>query len=56
VRRADLVVTATASTVAVIRNDWISDGTHLIAVGACFPTERELDPALVARASGGGFA
>jgi len=49
VRGADVVVAATASPTPVIQNDWVSDGAHIIAVGACLPTERELDPALVAR-------
>ncbi len=50
VRGADLVVTVTASPTPVIQNDWVADGTHLIAVGSCRPTQRELDPALVQRA------
>jgi ornithine cyclodeaminase len=33
----------------VIQSEWVSDGTHVIAVGACIPTQRELDPALVER-------
>jgi ornithine cyclodeaminase/alanine dehydrogenase-like protein (mu-crystallin family) len=49
VRGADVVVAATASPTPVIQNDWVSDGTHVIAVGACIPTQRELDPALVQR-------
>jgi len=50
VRGADVVVAATASATPVVRCEWVADGTHVIAVGACRPTERELDPALVARA------
>lgn len=50
VRGADVVVTATSSTVPVIRNEWVAEGTHVIAVGACVPSQRELEPALVARA------
>ncbi len=49
VRGADVVVTVTASPTPVIQNDWVSDGAHVIAVGSCLPTQRELDPALVAR-------
>lgn len=49
VRGADVVVTVTASPTPVVQNEWVSDGTHVIAVGACLPTQRELDPALVAR-------
>jgi thiomorpholine-carboxylate dehydrogenase len=50
VRGADVVVAATASATPVIRSEWVDGGTHVIAVGACLPTQRELDPALVARA------
>jgi len=50
VRGADVVVAVTASPVPVILNEWISEGTHVIAVGACRPTQRELDPVLVSRA------
>lgn len=49
VRGADVVVAATASPTPVIQSEWISDGTHVIAVGACIPSQRELDPALVQR-------
>ena len=50
VRGADVVVAVTASPTPVIQNEWVSEGTHVIAVGACVPWQRELDPALVARA------
>jgi alanine dehydrogenase len=50
VRSADVVVAVTASPTPVVQNEWVEDGTHIIAVGACVPTQRELDPALVARA------
>ncbi len=50
VRGADVVLAATSSPMPVIQNDWVKEGTHVIAVGSCLPTQRELDPALVARA------
>jgi alanine dehydrogenase len=50
VRGADVVVAVTASPVPVIQNEWVADGTHVISVGACIPTQRELDPAVVQRA------
>jgi ornithine cyclodeaminase/alanine dehydrogenase-like protein (mu-crystallin family) len=49
VRGADVVVAATASPNPVVQSEWVADGTHVIAVGACLPSQRELDPALVAR-------
>ena len=50
VRGADIVVAVTASLTPVIQSDWVTDGTHVIAVGACLPSQRELDPILVQRA------
>jgi alanine dehydrogenase len=50
VRGADVVVAVTASPTPVIQSEWVDEGTHVIGVGACRPTQRELDPALVARA------
>jgi alanine dehydrogenase len=49
VRGADVVVAVTASPTPVVQNEWVSDDAHVIAVGSCLPTRRELDPALVAR-------
>jgi ornithine cyclodeaminase/alanine dehydrogenase-like protein (mu-crystallin family) len=48
VRGADVVVTATAAPEPVVRREWVGDGTHINAVGACFPHTRELDGATVA--------
>lgn len=50
VRDADVIVLATSSRDPVLHRDWVRDGTHICAVGACRPTEREMDAALVARA------
>jgi alanine dehydrogenase len=50
VRGADVVVAVTSSATPVLRNEWVADGTHVIAVGSCLPWQRELDPDLVARA------
>jgi len=47
---ADLVVLATASREPVVMHDWIGDGTHICAVGACRPDQREMDSRLVKRA------
>jgi alanine dehydrogenase len=50
VRGADVVVVATSSVTPAILSEWVADGAHVIAIGACRPTQRELDPELVARA------
>lgn len=49
VERADIIVLATSSRTAVIRTDWVADGTHICAVGACRPDQREMEGSLVAR-------
>jgi len=40
---ADLICTATSSAEPVLSGDWIAPGAHVNAVGACFPSARELD-------------
>ena len=47
---ADLIVVATSSRSPVVRSEWVGDGAHVCAVGACRPDQRELEGALVARA------
>jgi ornithine cyclodeaminase len=50
VANADIVVLATSARRPVVHSDWIKDGAHICAVGACRPDQREMDGALVARA------
>lgn len=50
VRGADVVVTATTSGTPVFSGNDLAPGTHVNAVGAFRPTDRELDGDLVARA------
>jgi thiomorpholine-carboxylate dehydrogenase len=47
---ADVIVLATSSPSPVVENGWVKPGAHVISVGACRPTQREMDPALTARA------
>ena len=47
---ADVVVLVTSSPAPVIEDGWVKPGAHVISVGACRPNQREMDPALVARA------
>jgi ornithine cyclodeaminase len=47
---ADLIVLATSSPAPVLESGWVKPGAHVMAVGACRPTQREIDPALTARA------
>jgi alanine dehydrogenase len=50
VEGADIVVLATASREPVVHGEWIANGTHICAVGACRPDQREMDSGLVKRA------
>jgi len=47
---ADIIVLVTSSPTPVLENGWVKPGAHVISVGACRPNQREMDPALVARA------
>lgn len=49
-RGADVIVLVTASPTPVIEDGWVKAGACVISVGACRPNQREMDPALVARA------
>ncbi len=51
VRAADVVCTVTSSADPVVRREWLRPGTHVNAVGACFPHTRELDSETVAAAA-----
>lgn len=51
VEGAGIVVTATSSPTPVLRRDWLADGVHVNAIGACFPSEREIDTATMASAA-----
>lgn len=50
VRGADLIVLVTSSPTPVIDDSWVSDGAHVVCVGACRPNQQEMPPALVKRA------
>jgi alanine dehydrogenase len=50
VHGAGVVVLATASSTPVVEDSWVVPGAHVISVGACRPNQREIDPALLARA------
>ena len=51
VAEADIVVTATNSPQPVLRREWLAAGTHVNAVGACVPRDREIDTATMAEAA-----
>ncbi|HME07843.1 MAG TPA: ornithine cyclodeaminase family protein [Bryobacteraceae bacterium] len=47
---ADVIALVAAGSEPVIRDAWVKPGACIVAVGACRPNEKELQPALVARA------
>ena len=49
VRGADLIVLATSCEQPVIDEEWVDAGAHVVSVGACRPTQREMAPRLVAK-------
>ena len=49
VRGADLVVLVTSSPTPVVEDAWVSQGAHVVCVGACRPTQQEMPPPLVKR-------
>ncbi|MCS7142994.1 MAG: ornithine cyclodeaminase family protein [Aigarchaeota archaeon] len=51
VRGADIVITATNSPTPVVRREWLSDGTHINAIGSYKPNERELSTETITSSS-----
>jgi ornithine cyclodeaminase len=49
VRGADLIVLVTSSPTPVIEDSWVSEGAHVVCVGACRPNQQEMPPLLVKR-------
>jgi alanine dehydrogenase len=49
IKNADIICTVTSSREPVISGDWIPNGAHINAVGACTPTARELDTTAILR-------
>jgi len=46
----DILVTATPSTVPLIKGEWVAPGTHINAIGADAAGKQELDPAILREA------
>jgi alanine dehydrogenase len=49
VRGADLIVLVTSSPTPVIDDAWVSEGAHVVCIGACRPNQQEMPPQLVTR-------
>ena len=46
---ADLIVLVSAAREPVVQSEWVADGAHICAVGACRPDQREMSTDLVRR-------
>jgi alanine dehydrogenase len=46
----DILVTTTPSREPIVMGEWISEGTHINAIGADAPGKEELDPRILKRA------
>ncbi len=46
----DILVTTTPSREPIVMDEWISDGTHINAIGADAPGKEEIDPRILMRA------
>lgn len=51
VKDADIIYTVTYSEQPIIYADWIKQGAHITAVGACEPSMQELDPKILQKAN-----
>lgn len=51
VENADIVCTLTPSKTPILKKEWLRPGTHVNAVGACAPADRELDSDLAAEST-----
>lgn len=47
---AEILITATTAKEPIVKGNWVREGTHINAIGANFPQNRELDVETVARA------
>jgi ornithine cyclodeaminase len=51
VEAAEIVITATTSTVPLVQAGWLARGAHVTAVGSDMPHKQELDPQILAKAA-----
>jgi ornithine cyclodeaminase len=49
-READIIVTTTPAGAPILKNEWLSAGQHVTAMGSDAEHKNEIDPALIARA------
>lgn len=49
-RNSDIIITTTPSEKALIKNEWVKDGTHFSCMGACMQGKQEIDDLIFSRA------
>ena len=50
VKTSDIIITATPSEKAMIKSDWIKEGTHFSCMGACMENKQEIDEKIFSKA------
>lgn len=50
VKESDIIITATPSEKAMIKSDWVKEGTHFSCMGACMEGKQEIDELIFSRA------
>jgi alanine dehydrogenase len=50
VANADIIITVTPSRQAIVKDEWVTNGMHINAIGADAPGKQELDPRIMTRA------
>jgi alanine dehydrogenase len=50
VKGCDILVTTTPVTQPIVKNEWVSEGVHINAIGADSPGKEELEPEILKRA------
>jgi len=49
-RNSDIIITTTPSEKAMIKNEWVKEGTHFSCMGACMQGKQEIDDLIFSRA------
>jgi len=50
VKESDIIITATPSEKALIKTDWVKEGTHFSCMGACMENKQEIDELIFSKA------
>jgi len=50
VKESDIIITATPSEKAIIKSEWVKEGTHFSCMGACMEGKQEIDELIFSKA------